>query len=82
MIANRILIFGALALCIVTAITVGVWLPRSSANKTAVGDPKNTSAADNAGKKTSVGDAAKAALPQSSEVRAGLEAVFAGLEKA
>jgi hypothetical protein len=82
MIANRILIFGALALCIVTAITVGVWLPRSSANKTAVGDPKNTSAADNAGKKTSVGDAAKAALPQSSEVRAGLEAVFAGMEKA
>lgn len=80
--ANRIVISGALALCIVTAITVGICLDLSSANKTAVGDPKNTSAADHASKETSVGGAAKAALPQSSEVRAGLEAVFAGVEKA
>lgn len=80
--ANRIVILGALALSVITAITVGVWLARSSANKTSVGDPKNKSAADHADKETVMGIAAKASLPQSPEVRAGLESVFAGMEKA
>lgn len=79
--ANRIVFFSALALCVITAITVGVWLARSSANKTSVDDPKNRTAADHADKETSMGGAAKESHPQSSEVRAGLEAVFAGLEK-
>jgi hypothetical protein len=79
---NRIVIFGAFALCIATAITLGVWLARSSANKTSVGDPKNKSAAEHADEKTSMGFAPIASLPQSSEVRAGLEAIFSGMEKA
>lgn len=79
--ANRIVILGALALCVITAITVAVWLARSSANMTPVDDPKNRTAAEHADKETSVRGAAKASQPQSSEVRAGLEAVFAGMEK-
>jgi hypothetical protein len=80
--AKRIVIFGALALCAITALIGNVWLARSSANKTAAGDPKDKSATDHAGNETSAGVIAKASLPQSLEVRAGLEAVFAGMEKA
>lgn len=79
---KRIIIFGASALCIVTAVIVGIWLARSSANKTPVDDPQRRTASNHADKETSMGGATKESHPQSSEVRAGLEAIFAGLEKA
>ena len=80
--SNRIVIFGTLALCAITAITVGVWLARSSVIKAAVGAPKDQSTADHSGKEKSAGVVAKASPPQASEVRAGLEAILAGMQKA
>jgi hypothetical protein len=79
---KRIVIFGAWALGVVIAMAFGFWFVRSSATKASVGDSRNKSPAYRVDNETSVGRASNAPVSPSLEVRAGLEAVFAGLEKA
>ena len=79
---NRTTLYAVLALGVIAAIIVGVWLAKSSADRASV---LNTNAKGAAADKASQGGIATSVIngspPKTEDVRAGLQAIFAGLAK-